>query len=113
MFNNLSIKMRLVGTMLFMGVMLIVGGAMGVIGLQNTNNALKDVYSNQLASSIAINLSMTRMFQARSAIDRVVLKPDAPTVGDLIARAAMLRGQSDAAWKDYYCLLYTSPSPRD
>ena len=35
MFNNLSIKMRLIGTMAFMGVMLIVGGAMGVFGLQS------------------------------------------------------------------------------
>ncbi|WP_076593531.1 methyl-accepting chemotaxis protein [Herminiimonas arsenitoxidans] len=104
MFNNLSIKMRLIGTMAFMGMMLIVGGAMGVIGLQSTNDSLKDVYGNQLASSLAINLSMTRMFQARSAIDRVVLKPDAPTVGDLIARSATLRAQSDAAWKDYYSL---------
>ena len=48
MFNNLSIKMRLIGTMAFMAVMLIVGGAMGVFGLQSTNDSLKDVYSLSL-----------------------------------------------------------------
>ena len=68
MFNNLSIKMRLIGTMAFMGVMLIVGGAMGVFGLQSTNNSLKDVYGNQLASSQAISTAMTRLFQALSLI---------------------------------------------
>ena len=43
MLNNLSIKLRLILTMAFMGCMLIVGGAMGVFGLQTTNNTLKEV----------------------------------------------------------------------
>ncbi|MBF8176243.1 methyl-accepting chemotaxis protein [Herminiimonas contaminans] len=101
MFNNLSIKMRLIGTMAFMGIMLIVGGAMGVFGLQSTNDSLKNVYGNQLASSQAIDTAMTRLFQARSNIDRVLVKPHAANAGDLIARAASLRAQSDEAWKRY------------
>ena len=104
MFNNLSIKMRLIGTMAFMAVMLIVGGAMGVFGLQSTNDSLKDVYSNQLASSQAINTSMMRLFQARSTIDRVLVKPNAANTGELFARANTLRAESDAAWKQYYAL---------
>ncbi len=104
MFNNLSIKMRLIGTMAFMGIMLIVGGAMGVFGLQSTNDSLKDVYGNQLASSQAINTSMTRLFQARSTIDRVLVKPNGTNNEELFARANTLRGESDAAWKQYYAL---------
>ncbi|RQO38768.1 hypothetical protein DBR37_00320 [Herminiimonas sp. KBW02] len=101
MFNNLSIKMRLIGTMAFMGIMLIVGGAMGVFGLQSTNDSLKNVYGNQLASSQAIGTAMTRMFQSRSNIDRVLIKPHASNAADLLARSVTLRAQSDEAWKLY------------
>jgi methyl-accepting chemotaxis protein-1 (serine sensor receptor) len=104
MFNNLSIKMRLISTMAFMGLMLIVGGAMGVFGLQSTNDSLKDVYGNQLASSQAINTAMTSLFQARSTIDRVLIKPSAANTGELFARASTLRDESDVAWKQYYAL---------
>ncbi|MFC7289642.1 methyl-accepting chemotaxis protein [Herminiimonas glaciei] len=104
MFNNLSIKMRLIGTMAFMGIMLIVGGAMGVFGLQSTNDSLKDVYGNQLASSQAINTAMTRLFQARSTIDRVLIKSNGANNAAMFERADTLRKESDAAWKAYYAL---------
>lgn len=45
MLKSLSIKARLVATMAFMGVMLVIGGAMGVIGLQTTNESLRSVYA--------------------------------------------------------------------
>ncbi len=104
MFNNLSIKMRLIGTMAFMGIMLIVGGAMGVFGLQSTNNSLQDVYGNQLASSQAISTAITRLFQARSTIDRVLIKSSGTKNAEIFARADTLRNESDAAWKQYYAL---------
>jgi methyl-accepting chemotaxis protein-1 (serine sensor receptor) len=104
MFKNLSIKMRLIGTMAFMGVMLIAGGAMGVVGLQTTNNALKEVYSTQLASSIAINTTVTRLLQARTALDRVIVRPHARNAPETLTRAEGFHAESDAAWKSYLAL---------
>ncbi len=104
MFRNISIKLRLLATMAFMGVMLIIGGAMGVFGLHNTNGSLKEVYSTQLASSIAINTSITRLLQERTALDRVVMRPDAPNVAETLKQAQEFREQSDAAWKTYLAL---------
>ena len=101
MFGNVTIKLRLVATMAFMGVMLVIGGAMGVLGLQASNDTLKEVYSNQLASTDAINTSIIRLLQERTALDRVVLQPDAPGAVDIVTRAQGFREQSNAEWKKY------------
>ncbi|HEY4318266.1 MAG TPA: methyl-accepting chemotaxis protein, partial [Herbaspirillum sp.] len=104
MFNNVTIKFRLAATMAFIGAMLVVGGAMGVFGLKSTNSALKDVYSNQLASSVAINIANTRMLQARTVLDRVGMRPDAPDAATTLKRAEKFQEDSDAAWKAYLAL---------
>jgi methyl-accepting chemotaxis protein-1 (serine sensor receptor) len=104
MFRNISIKWRLVVTMAFMGVMLIIGGAMGVFGLKSTNGSLREVYSSQLASSIAINTSIVRLLQERTALDRVVTRPDAPNAAEVVKRAEGFREQSNTAWTTYLAL---------
>ncbi|MDO9420450.1 MAG: methyl-accepting chemotaxis protein [Herminiimonas sp.] len=104
MLNNLSIKLRLVLTMAFMGVMLIIGGAMGVFGLQTTNNTLKDIYTNQMPSSNAINVMTTRLLQARAALNRVAMRPDEASAETTIKRAENFYTQSDDEWKKYLAL---------
>lgn len=112
MLNNLSIKLRLILTMAFMGIMLIVGGAMGVFGLQTTNNTLKEVFSNQLPSSDAINTMMIRLLQARSTLNRVALRPNDPGAEATIKRAEDLHVQSEAEWKKYLALPIDSDEER-
>ncbi|RXZ33824.1 HAMP domain-containing protein [Oxalobacteraceae bacterium CAVE-383] len=104
MFKNVSIKFRLAATMAFMGIMLIAGGAMGIYGLKITNSALNDVYSNQLASSISINTSNMRLLQERTALDRIVMRPNVPDAAELIKRAEGFQEQSEAAWQSYLAL---------
>jgi methyl-accepting chemotaxis protein-1 (serine sensor receptor) len=103
MFKNISIKFRLSATMAFMGVMLIAGGAMGLVGLKNTNDSLKDVYSNQLASSIAIDSTIARLQQGRSVLERAVAKPDEDNAANL-QRVEGFQKASDTAWKTYLAL---------
>ena len=104
MLNNLSIKLRLILTMAFMGCMLIVGGAMGVFGLQTTNNTLKEVYTNQMPSSDAINLMMTRLLQARAALNRVAMRPNEAGAERTLERAENFYKQSDSEWNKYLAL---------
>jgi methyl-accepting chemotaxis protein-1 (serine sensor receptor) len=104
MLNNLSIKLRLILTMMFMGVLLIIGGAMGVFGLQTTNNTLQNVYTNQMPSSNAINVMMTRLLQARAALNRVAMRPDEASAEATIKRAENFYTQSDDEWKKYLAL---------
>jgi methyl-accepting chemotaxis protein-1 (serine sensor receptor) len=104
MLKNLSIKARLIVTMGFMGVMLLVGGVMGLVGLQKTNDSLKEVYTVQLASSIAISNSQVRLLQARTTLDRAVLRFDAPGVSEIVKRAEDFHEQSETEWKKYLAL---------
>jgi methyl-accepting chemotaxis protein-1 (serine sensor receptor) len=104
MFKNISIKFRLVSTMGFMAIMLLVGGAMGVVGMRQSNEVLQVVYSNQLASSIAVSTMVTRLLQERTVLDRVILRPEAADNPDLLKRAAGFQEQSNTAWKAYLAL---------
>jgi methyl-accepting chemotaxis protein I, serine sensor receptor len=104
MFNNITIKSRLIATMSFMAIMMVVLGAMGIRGVQTSNASLKDVFSDQLPSTVAINASLTRLLQARTALDRVAMHPDAPNAAETIKRAEGFQQQSEAAWKDYLSL---------
>ena len=108
MLNNLSIKLRLILTMAFMAVMLIVGGAMGVIGLQTTNNTLQNVFTNQMPSSDAINLMMTRLLQARAALNRVAMRPYETNADQTIKRAENFFVQSEEEWKKYLSLPFAN-----
>jgi methyl-accepting chemotaxis protein-1 (serine sensor receptor) len=102
--KNLSIKARLVATMTLMGIMLLVGGAMSIASLQSTNSVLKDVYSNQLAGAVAINTSQIRLLQARTTLDRALLRMDAPEVDALAKRAEGFNDQSEKEWRKYLLL---------
>jgi len=102
--NNMSIKLRLLLTMGFMGIMLIVGGAMGVFGLQTTNDTLREIYTNQMPSADAVRLMMTRLLQARASLNLVALHPDASDAEDGIKRAQMFYAQSEQVWQKYLAL---------
>jgi methyl-accepting chemotaxis protein-1 (serine sensor receptor) len=104
MLANLSIKMRLVATVTFMGIMLIVGGAMGITGVHNTNNALKDVYNDNMASALAIKSAEVNLLRARTAFDKVVMRPDDPKAAETITRAEKYQEASQAAWDTYLAL---------
>jgi len=104
MFKNLTIKTRLIGTMAFMAILLMVGGVMGITGVNNTNEVLKDVYSNRMASAVAINDSLVRLLQARTALDRVVVNPDTSKVAATVKRAEGFHQQAEDAWQRYLAL---------
>src|SRR5690606_24048827 len=101
MLKNISIKMRLLLTMGFMGIMLIVGGAMGVVGLQSTNQILQNVYTNQLPSTKAIEVMMLRLLQARAALNRVSMRPHDDGAEAQLKRAEMFYRDSEESWQKY------------
>jgi methyl-accepting chemotaxis protein-1 (serine sensor receptor) len=104
MFKNVTIKMRLIGTMAFMAILLIVGGVMGITGVSTTNDVLREVYSNQLVSSIEINDSVVQLLRARTALDRVVISSDSSSAAATIERAEGFQKVSEEAWKTYLAL---------
>ncbi|WP_366774260.1 methyl-accepting chemotaxis protein [uncultured Oxalicibacterium sp.] len=99
--KNISIKLRLVLTMGFLGCMLIVGGAMGVLGLQASNNVIKEAITVRMPSAEAVQNMMVALLQSRATLSRVALRPDAPTANTSMARAQELKTESDKAWQNY------------
>ena len=105
--KNLTLRARLVGTMLFLGLLIVAIGLMGMSGMRATHRALEQVYSNQLISSIAINNAKNLLSRSRFALDRAVFHPDAPDVGKTLDRARDFVQQSTVEWQRYLAL------PRD
>ncbi|MFZ6657562.1 methyl-accepting chemotaxis protein [Undibacterium sp. TJN19] len=101
---NLTIRLRLIGTMAFMAVMLVIGGAMGVYGVRNSNAVIKDIFSNQLPSVEALGQSRVFILRSRTAIDRAIAHPDAADNADTIKRAEEFLAKSDDYWKKYLVL---------
>jgi methyl-accepting chemotaxis protein-1 (serine sensor receptor) len=104
MLEKLTIRTRLIATMILMGAMLLVGGTMSIISLQSTNEVLKEVYSNQLASATAIGTSQVRLLQARTVLDRALVRIESPEVDALAKRAEDFNEQSEKEWSKYLAL---------
>ena len=101
MLSKLTIRMRLIMTMAFLGCLMTAIGAMGIYGMKIENVAFEDVYTNQLASSVALGDTMNSLARARFTLDRGVFHPEAADVGKTLERAAGFIAESDAHWKIY------------
>ncbi|MBV7535779.1 Tar ligand binding domain-containing protein [Duganella sp. sic0402] len=104
MFANLKIRTRLVGTMALLGVLIIFIGVKGILALHDSNNVLKDVYSNSMVSMKAIYEAQIQIDRARLSLDRIALAPDAPNVPETLQRTQSFIEGSDKFWKSYYSL---------
>jgi methyl-accepting chemotaxis protein-1 (serine sensor receptor) len=104
MLNNISLRLRLIATMACIGLLLVLLGLLGVLGMRTVSHALHDVYTDELASTIAIGDSKNFVARARFTLDRAVLHPDAADVAKTIDRAQGFIGDSDKSWKVYMSL---------
>ena len=96
--------MRLIATLSLIGTLIVAIGGVSLFGISTVNLALKDVYSNELASSIALSNAKNFLSRTRFTIDRGVFHPDAADLQKTLDRAEGFTTQSDKAWKDYLAL---------
>ena len=101
MSSNITIKLRLIVTMTVLGLLIAILGGMSIVSLKSANNTLKEVYSNQLASTQAIGESQISLGRARFTMDRSVLHPEAADAKDTIVRAEQFIDASNKSWKVY------------
>jgi len=104
MFSSLTIRTRLIGTMLLLGLLMTFIGVRGIMALDTTNDVLKDVYGNAMVSMKAIADTQIQIDRARLSIDRVALKPDAANAAETLTRAGGFLEGSDKAWARYSAL---------
>ncbi|MGO4376736.1 methyl-accepting chemotaxis protein [Pseudoduganella sp. RAF19] len=104
MFPDLSIRSRLIATFALLGAVIFAVGAMGIYGMNSTNAALTDTYTNQMASSMAIGSAKNFLARARFSLDRAALHPDGPDAPAAIERAEGFIADADKAWQRYLAL---------
>ena len=104
MLNKLTLRMRLIATMILLGLLIAAIGLMGIFGMQSVNASLGDVYSNQLASSVAISNAKNTLSRARFNLDRAALHPDDADIEKTLNRAEMFITEADKQWQQYRVL---------
>ena len=104
MFKKLSIRTRLIATMGLLGLILLAFAVLGLFGMHAAEASLKNVYTDQLKSTVAVNTAKNFLSRARFTMDRAALHPDAPDVEATLARANGFLVQADKAWTAYMAL---------
>jgi methyl-accepting chemotaxis protein-1 (serine sensor receptor) len=104
MFKNITIRARLALAMSFLGLLLIIGGAMGIAGVLMSNENVKSLYSNQLGSSVALGDASVALARTRLWLFRIAIDPSASTVPQYAQNARALLDRSKKSWAAYRAL---------
>ena len=104
MFNRITIRLRLIASMSLLGLMIVAIGGVSLFGINTVNVALKDVYSNQMASAIILANAKNFLNRSRFVIDRGVFHPEAADLDKTLGRADGFILDSDKAWAAYLAL---------
>ncbi|WP_321821268.1 MULTISPECIES: methyl-accepting chemotaxis protein [unclassified Burkholderia] len=102
--GNLTIRARIGLTMAFLAVLLGVIGVLGVYGMTRSNDATREIFTNQMPS--AVDVAVAEMYAARErlALDRAALLAGTPDSAAAVERSRAMRTQSDAWWQKYLAL---------
>jgi len=98
---NLTIRLRLIGTMVFMAIMLTIGGLMGIYGVRNSNAVIQELFTNQLPSVDSLEQSRVWLLSSRTALDRAIAHPDAADLSTTISKSEEFFVKSDEYFKKY------------
>ncbi|WP_321885658.1 methyl-accepting chemotaxis protein [Paraburkholderia bannensis] len=99
--KGISIKARIGLTMGFLATLIVVISVVGLLGLNRSNDAYRDTYTNQMPSGHAVNMAEIYAARERLALDRAAFQIGTPDAAATLARAHEMRGISDGYWKKY------------
>src|SRR5258705_283492 len=105
---RLSIKLRLLATLVLLGVLLVITGVVGLVGIQTSNEAVKQAYSNDVAAAISLGNSILNLTITRTMLDRALLHPEAPDAAALDKFRSEQGKSRYAAAQDRYTFLLTA-----
>ncbi|CAH0446040.1 Methyl-accepting chemotaxis protein II [Ralstonia syzygii subsp. syzygii] len=112
MLNRLSIRFRLNAALVLLGALLAIIGIIGEVGMRASDADIRDIYSNQLASTSLVSKAHLNTAVIRTTLDRAVIHPEAPDVPSLIEKAGTYRAKSEEAWKKYKSLPMSAEEAR-
>ncbi|GAB3106820.1 methyl-accepting chemotaxis protein [Cupriavidus yeoncheonensis] len=102
--NNIQIKTLVRGAMAALSLLLILMGGVGLHGISQSNDALKETYSNQLASTVALSDAMLATTRMRLALDRNVIQGELDDPKVNVDRSKVFVEAGASAWKRYMSL---------
>lgn len=108
MTKNLTINVRIAITIAFLGALLIATGALGILGMSESNDAQREAYAVHFASVVALGKSGTAMSRARFGLDWAISNPHSPQLAMQLDRANTLLADSDTWWNIFRGLPKTS-----
>ncbi|MGF6243974.1 MULTISPECIES: methyl-accepting chemotaxis protein [Paraburkholderia] len=101
MFSRLSIKIRIWATVGCLVTLLLAIGVLGQVSTDSGRTALRETYSVQLASAVAMGDSKYNLAIARVTMDRALLHPESPDLPTLISKVHGYLGTSKQALARY------------
>lgn len=101
MFNNLSIKSRLVFVIGFLSVLLIGIGSLGLYGIHQSNAGLKTIYEDRLVPAVQLGSILDVWYQVRENARNGAESNNTATAKALGEAANKLVKQNESVWAEY------------
>lgn len=93
----------------FLGILLALGGAIGIAGINISNRDLKALYTTQLASSVALGEVSGTLARSRLFLFIMAADPNSPNAAKLVHTSQGLLGKARNAWATYRTLSNADP----
>ncbi|VVD99260.1 Methyl-accepting chemotaxis protein I [Pandoraea pneumonica] len=104
MFKNVTIRARLTLALGLFMVLLVVGAAVGLLSLRQSNASLQEVYTNDMASSRALAQTTIATLSARVTLARIEFIADPSEIKTAIDGVRNNLKKADDAWAAYAAL---------
>jgi methyl-accepting chemotaxis protein len=104
MFKNVTIRARLTLALGLFMVLLVVGAAVGLLSLRQSNASLQDIYSNDMASSRSLAQTTMSTLSARVTLSRIEFIADPTEIKTAIENVRNNLKKADDAWANYAAL---------
>ncbi|VVD62874.1 Methyl-accepting chemotaxis protein I [Pandoraea iniqua] len=104
MFKNVTIRARLTLALGLFMVLLVVGAAVGLLSLRQSNTSLQEMYTNDMASSRALAQTTLSTLSARVTLARIEFIADPSEIKTAIDGVRNNLKKADDAWATYAAL---------